>query len=78
LSGILRPIRFQLNIDWLQPNEPVTVLRHPAHPAHEVAVRYFDSLSFVFKKENWITNTLLGVVCMLIPINGHLVLLGYM
>lgn len=41
-------------------------------------MRYFDSIGFVFKKQNWVMNTLLCVVCMLIPVIGPIVLLGYM
>jgi hypothetical protein len=41
-------------------------------------VRYLDSIRYVFNKDNWFVNTLLCVVCMLIPVIGQIVLLGYM
>lgn len=41
-------------------------------------MRYLDSIRFVFNKPNWFVNTLLCIVCALIPVIGQIVLLGYM
>jgi hypothetical protein len=41
-------------------------------------MRYMDSLRFMFVKPTWLTNALMCVLCMLIPIVGPIVLLGYM
>jgi Protein of unknown function (DUF4013) len=41
-------------------------------------VRYLDSIRFVFVKQNWFVNTVMCLVCMLIPAIGGIVLTGYM
>src|SRR5262245_12120198 len=41
-------------------------------------MRYMDSLRFVMVKPTWLSNVLMCVVCLLIPIVGPIVLMGYM
>jgi hypothetical protein len=41
-------------------------------------MRYWQSYRFVFNKPNWLTNLLLTSVCLLIPIVGQIVLIGYL
>jgi hypothetical protein len=40
-------------------------------------MRYLRAYQFLFDKPNWLTNLLLGLVCMLIPVVGGIVFLGY-
>ena len=41
-------------------------------------MRYLQSYSFVFGSCNWTTNLLLASVCVLIPVIGPLILIGYL
>ncbi len=41
-------------------------------------MRYWQSYRFVFNNPNWLTNLLLASVCLLIPIVGQIVLIGYL
>lgn len=40
-------------------------------------MRYWQSYRFAFTSPNWLTNLLLGSVCLLIPMIGQIVLIGY-
>jgi hypothetical protein len=41
-------------------------------------MRYWQSYRFVFYSPNWLTNLLLGGVCLLIPWIGQIVMIGYL
>jgi hypothetical protein len=41
-------------------------------------VRYLDSIRFVYAKKNWLMNMVMCVICMIIPVVGQIVLMGYM
>src|SRR5258708_553169 len=41
-------------------------------------MQYMRSLQFILDRKNWLTNILLGGVCMLVPILGHMVFSGYL
>ena len=41
-------------------------------------MRYIDSYRFAFQSDNWQKNLLLTTVCVLIPVIGMMVLLGYL
>jgi hypothetical protein len=41
-------------------------------------MHYFRAYGFMFRSKNWLTNMLLVVVCLFIPVVGQLVLIGYM
>jgi Protein of unknown function (DUF4013) len=41
-------------------------------------VRYLDSIRFVLAKKNWLMNTIMCIVCMIIPAIGGIVLIGYL
>lgn len=47
----------------------------PAGPAY---MQYMRSYSYIFENPNWMMNVLWGFLCMLIPLVGPLVYLGYM
>jgi hypothetical protein len=41
-------------------------------------MQYMRSLQFIMERKNWMTNVLLGGVCMLVPIVGPIVFSGYL
>src|SRR5690348_1752019 len=41
-------------------------------------MRYWQSYRFVFNHPNWSSNLLLASVCLLIPVVGQIVLIGYL
>ncbi|MCX7700695.1 MAG: DUF4013 domain-containing protein [Gemmataceae bacterium] len=41
-------------------------------------MRYLDSLRFLFGTPNWLTNLLLMTLCLIIPVVGPIVLIGYL
>jgi hypothetical protein len=41
-------------------------------------MEYMRSVQFIFDRKNWLTNVLLGGVCMLVPIVGPMVFMGYL
>jgi hypothetical protein len=40
-------------------------------------IRYMYAYSYIFENPNWMTNILYGCLCMIIPVIGPLLLLGY-
>lgn len=59
-----------------EPGEPI-VEKKPVMepPLHEM--QYLECYRFVFSSPNWGMNLLLGSVCMLIPVVGQIVFIGY-
>jgi hypothetical protein len=41
-------------------------------------MQYLRSLQFIVERQNWMVNVLLGGVCMLVPILGPIVFIGYL
>jgi hypothetical protein len=41
-------------------------------------MRYFHAYRFVFESPRWLTNWLVGAVCLLVPVVGQMVFLGYL
>lgn len=59
-----------------QPPAPVEPKPSAVPPGSET-VRYMYAYNYVFENPNWMTNMLYAAVCMLIPVIGPLILLGY-
>src|SRR5262245_22871749 len=52
-------------------------MRHPHQTPGNVTMRYFEAYRFYFDSPKWWLNLLLGAVCLLVPIAGPMVLMGW-
>jgi hypothetical protein len=62
---------------WTSPPVAAAAAQPPPKPLAINRIAYLESLRFVFTHPDWLKNTVMGGLCLLIPVLNQLIALGY-